>query len=427
VISEEPVRAYSKPALSHFLAGEITRDNLLETGNRLAPTGDNIEYILRSPVDGVDVANRCVELASTKKVQYDRLLIATGARQRIPRIPGLDSDVVRPFMTLDDADRLDRLIQPEQRALVIGGGLIGLKAAEGLHRRGMLVTVVEILPWVMPSVLDSGAGKVVGLHLKNQGIDIRTGTTVTQITTEPDGTGQAILHDGTALSFQLAVLATGVEPRTFTREMPGLDVRHGIMVDENGKTTVENVFAAGDVAEGPDPIKGGKTANLNWTSAREQGRVAGRAMTDTVSDYQGSVALNSLSFLGCPVVTMGVTVMPSQEIKSNQHELTELVDPTMRAGVYRKLVFRDDKMVGAILVGDITFSGTYHLMIRDGIDAADLGSELLTGGRNFVRRIAELRREEMEADHPWRQHVWIETPYQKKMNTHKWKRRTGQA
>jgi NAD(P)H-nitrite reductase large subunit len=141
-------------------------------------------------------------------------------------------------------------------------------------------------------------------------------------------------------------------------------------------------------------------------------------------DYQGSVALNSLTFLGCPVITMGITTLPDKD--AHNGKLTEIIDPTRQSGVYRKLTLRDGKLLGAILVGDITFSGAYHRLIRENVEVSDLGSELLTGGRHFIQRLAELRRDEMEGDYSWRQHVWEEGPYRKKMNTHNWKRRTGQ-
>ena len=391
----------------------------------MAPLGENIDYRLDSTVDGIDVSGGYVELHSGDNIHYDRLLIATGGRQKTPPIPGLDPSVVRPFITLEDAENLDARIKAGQKALVIGGGLIGLKAAEALHSRGMSVTVVELLPWVMPSVLDARAGKVVSDHLQRQGLDVRTGTTVKEIAAEPDGSGNAILDDGSVINFVVAVLATGVEPKMFVKEIAGLQVQHGIVVDELGRTNVEGVFAAGDVAEGPDPLRGCLATNLNWTSAREQGRIAGCAMVGASDEYYGSVALNSLTFMGCPVITMGITAVPDAE--ADAIDMTELTDPTLRSGVYRKLIFREGKIVGAILVGDIAFSGTYHRLIRDSIEVGDLGNELLSGGRRFIQRIEELRREDMEGSHSWRQHVWEEIQYRKKMNTQKWKRRTDQS
>ena len=216
------------------------------------------------------------------------------------------------------------------------------------------------------------------------------------------------------------------------KEIPGLTINQGIVVDFDGRTSIDGVFAAGDVAEGPDPLRDGLSLNLNWMSAREQGRAAGRAMAESGDHYLGSVALNSLNFMDCPVITMGITVVENEAAVSGDTsrgptEMTELIDPTRKSGVYRKLVIRDGKVVGAILVGDITFSGAYHKFIREGIDTGDLGVEMLTGSRRFIQRLADLRREDMEGGYAWRQHVWEETPYQKKMNTHAWKRRTGQA
>ena len=424
VISEESCRSYSKPALSHYLAGEITRDQLLETGSRLTPDSDRIEYCLNHEVTGIDVARQYVEFTSSAGISYNRLLIATGARTKIPPIPGLDPSLVRSFMTLNDTDTLNKHIEPGKRALIIGGGLIGLKAAEALHHRGMSVTVIEIMPWIMPSVLDSSAGnKLSEYHLRRQGLDVRITTSVKEIELNYNAGGKVILSDGSVMEFALAVLATGVEPKTFLNEIPRLQLHQGIVVDRFGKTNLEGIFAAGDVAEAPDPLKGDLSTNLNWTSAREQGRVAGRAMTGISDDYQGSVALNSLTFFGCPVITIGITNIPSSIDKKHYQEF---LDPTRRPGVYRKLVLRDGKVVGAILLGDLSFSGTYHRLIRDRVEVGDLGVELLTGGHRFVRLIEALRRDDMEGCYTWRQHVWEEVPYKKKLNTHKWQRRTQQ-
>jgi NAD(P)H-nitrite reductase large subunit len=360
-------------------------------------------------------------LASGDRLPYDQLLIATGARQKIPPVSGLDSIYIRPLITINDAETLNQQIKPNQQALVIGAGLIGLEAAEALHKRGMSVTVIEMLPWVMPSVLDEGAGNVLAKHLIAKGIDIRTSTTVTNILTHPDGDGQATLSDGSTIQFAVTVLAAGVEPNLLIKEIPGLKVQQGIVVDNNGRTNLDNVFAAGDVAEAPDPLQDKLSLNLNWISAKEQGRITGRTMAGVAEDYQGSVALNSLNFLDCAVNTLGITDVPATE-----NSYTELIDPTNRPGVYRKVILRRGKMVGAILIGDITFSGAYHRLIREQLDIGDLGSEILTGGYRFVQRLKELRQEDMEGDYTWREHVWEETPYKKKMNTHSWQRRTGQ-
>jgi nitrite reductase (NADH) large subunit len=423
VISEESCRSYSKPALSHYLSGEITRKQLLETGSRLSLDSDRIKYCLNREVTGIDAAKQSVEFTSGTGISYDRLLIATGARTKIPPIPGLNPELVRPFMTLADADAIDKCIHPGKSALVIGGGLIGLKAAEALHHRGMSVIVVEILSWVMPSVLDSGAGNKLVTYLKNQGLDIRNETLVKELELKPNGSGNAFLNDGATVNFALAVLATGVEPRTFVKEVPRLQLHQGIVVDRFGKTNLKNIFAAGDVAEAFDPLKCDLSTNLNWTSAREQGRVAGRTMAGISDDYPGSVSLNSLTFFGCPIITMGIAAL-SSPIDEKQYQ--EIIDPTRRSGVYRKLVLQDGKVVGAILFGDLSFSGTYHRLIRDKVDVGDLGIELLTGGYHFIQLIESLRREDMEGDYSWRSHVWEETPYKKKLNTHKWQRRTQQ-
>ena len=202
------------------------------------------------------------------------------------------------------------------------------------------------------------------------------------------------------------------------------------MVDNNGRTSLDNVFAAGDVAEAPDPLQDKLSLNLNWISAREQGRIAGKTIAGAADDYQGSVALNSLNFMGCAVNTLGITSVPMTETSDtasvNVEKLTEVIDPTNRPGVYRKVILRRGKLVGAILIGDITFSGAYHRLIREQLDIGDLGSEILTGGYRFIQRLKDLRQEDMEGDYAWRDHVWEETPYKKKLNTHSWQRRTGQ-
>jgi NAD(P)H-nitrite reductase large subunit len=424
VISEEPHKAYSKPIISHYLSGKITWDQLLESGKRLAPAGDNLEYLLDRTVTAIDPSNHLLEVASGDKIPYDRLMIATGARQKIPPILGLDPIRVQPFLTLNDAGILDRKIRSGKRALVIGGGLIGLEAADALTNRGMLVTVVEIMPWVMPTVLDRNAGQIVGANFVSHGVEIRTATMVNEITTNADGSGEAVISDGTKLPFALAILAAGVEPKPFVKEVPGLKVERGIVVDFDGRTSLDGIFAAGDVAEGPDPLREGLSLNLNWMSAREQGRVAGKAMANASERYHGSIMLNSLNLMGCPVITIGISVVPS---KQSATTFTEIIDTTKKTGVYRKLTIRDGKVVGAILVGDITFSGSYHKYIREGIDIGDLGVEMLTGGRRFIQRLSELRREEMEGSYDWRHHVWEEAPYHKKMDTDEWKRRTGQT
>lgn len=356
VISDEPYGSYARPRIPHYLEGETRLEKIYYRRPEFF-TQMRVEMRLGERVTRIDPARREVTLAEGNALAYDRLLIATGGRPTVPPTPGSDAKGVFTLIRLDEAKKLSAWIKEVgvKRAVVIGAGLIGLNTIPALT--GMALTLVELLPRVMGLALDDDASRIVEQRLKDHGIDVRTGTTVKQILSNGDGQVRAVtLSTGEELPCQLVLFAVGVRPNHGLVEGSGVAIQRGIVVDERMQTSAPDIYAAGDVVEAYDIVNEDRRVIAILPLAYEQGYVAGSNMAGRAVRYPGGLALNSMSLFGLPLMTMGIT------LTANTPGLTALVH---RAdGVYRKLVFRGDALVGAILIGDVASGGILTALIK---------------------------------------------------------------
>ena len=300
VVSRERHTAYGRPLISYLLGGLITEKRM-----PYLPEGfyeeHGVNLLLNSEVVGIDSDKKRMKLASGDTIPYDRLLIATGGDPFIPPIEGLaGKERVFTFTTWDDAAKLKGIADDISRAVVIGGGLIGLKAAEGLHLLGKQVIIVELADRILSAAFDRPAGKIVAKKMKANGIDVLTEDTVVRI----EGDGAAItgvtLKSGDFIPCDTVIVAIGVRPAAgFLRGSP-VEVNRGIVVDDRMETNVTGVFAAGDVTEARDFFSGVKNPMPIWPDAYIQGDIAGSAMAGGDKNYNGGLAMNSIEFSRSP-------------------------------------------------------------------------------------------------------------------------------
>jgi len=385
VISRERHTAYGRPLISYLLGGLINEKRMAYLPDDFYAT-QRVNLLLNAEVTAVDSAAKMVVLATGDTIPYDRLLLATGGDPFVPPIEGMaDKDRIFTFTTWDDAAKLKGIAPDIERAVVIGGGLIGLKAAEGLNLIDKAVTVVELADRVLSSAFDRPAGKIVARKMKANGIDVITEDTVVRI----EGDGAAItgvtLKSGDFIPCDTVVVAIGVRPATGFLKGSGIEVNRGIVVDNTMQTSVPHVYAAGDVTEAADFFSDQKNPMPIWPDAYIQGDVAGAAMAGECKEYRGGLAMNSIEFFKVSTISMGIT-NPRDVADYEIHAFQDIQNYQ-----YRKIVLQDNRLVGAVLVGNVDRAGIFSGLIREKIDMAPFKEQLLLPEFGFVNLSREIR------------------------------------
>ncbi len=345
LIASEPHHTYSRPLISYLLLGR-TDENRMKYRPDSFYEENHVDAHLGVTVTKIDPEQKYVETSSGEQFPYDRLLIGTGSRPFVPPMEGLSTVQNRfSFMTLDDARALDQVLMPESRVLIVGAGLIGLKCAEGILHRVKTVQVIDLAPRILPSILDETGSAMVQEYLEKKGVSILTGTTVERF----DG-HHATLTNGTACDFDVLVVAVGVRANTELAKEVGAQVGRGIQVDGEGRTSLPDVFAAGDCTETMDLASGTTHVMAILPNAYLQGEAAGQAMAGRDAPFDNAIPMNAMGFFELHMITAG------------SYDGQELV--WKEKDSYKKLVLRDGKLVGYILIGDVARAGIYTSLIR---------------------------------------------------------------
>jgi NAD(P)H-nitrite reductase large subunit len=373
VISDEGVVNYSKPLLSYLLARKVKRNQLAHRPEDFYAR-NGVDLLLKKKAVELETAENRVLLSDGKSVPYERLLIATGGVPIPLRVPGKKMGGIFSFTRLQEAEDLARYLKDQsvREAVVVGGGLIGLKATEGLLGRGISVTLVELADRVLSATFDRRASEIIEGALKKEGCQVFLKNTVTRIGGDRSGkVKEVILQGRVKVPCQVIIGAIGVLPNLDW--VKGTEIRsdRGILVDEHLKTSVGNVFAAGDCCQTRDFFGGAPRVVPIWPSAVRQGKVAGFNMAGGKKEYEGPLVMNSVELCGIPTISVGLTD-PSE---GNGYETLESLHE--KKGTYKKLVLRDDRIVGALFVGDISRAGVYTGLIREAMKIGDLRDHLL--------------------------------------------------
>lgn len=417
LLSGEAVQPYSRPLISHVLAGETAESQVFLGLNGLREN-PRVAFRTSTQVEAIDTERQQVLSSDGDSIPYDRLLIAAGSLAASPPIPGLDLPGVKPFITLADLKALQRALPACRQVVVLGGGLIGLRAAYALLMRGIDVTVVELLPGVLGSVLDQRGSDLIVELLESKGIKILLNCKVTNVEGDPRrGAVGVMLDNGVRLPCQLLVQCAGVVPAVgFVRDS-GIETGRGVTVDEFLQTDVPGVFAAGDCAEPLNPVTGRREIVATWTQARLQGRIAGRNLCGAGESCPVGFAENSIGFFGAPCVTFGVTEPPS----GGSFEI--LTKERRSDGSYRKIVLKDGRIVGAVFFKDIEGSGWIDRLIREKIDVSSVKDGILTFRRDYMNLLKSLQAEKMLGDVEWPERIGMKIEYHKRFDEEKWRRK----
>lgn len=385
VISRETHTAYGRPLISYLLGGLVTEKRMAYLPEDFYEK-HRVNLLLGSEVVGVDAGKKTVKLAAGDTVPFDRLLVATGGDPFVPPIEGLPGkEKVFTFTTWDDAAKLKGIADDIGRVVVIGGGLIGLKAAEGLHLLGKKITIVELADRILSAAFDRPAGRVVAKKMKANGIDVITEDTVVRI----DGEGSCItgvtLKSGDFIPCDTVIVAIGVRPAASFLKGSKIEVNRGIVVNDRMETTVKGIFAAGDVAEARDFFSGEKNPMPIWPDAYIQGDIAGTTMAGGEKGYHGGLAMNSIELFKVPTISMGIT----NPLNPADYEILTYQD--LENYQYRKIVLQGNQLVGAVLVGGVDRAGIFSGLIREKMDVSPFKEKLLAADFGFIHLTREIR------------------------------------
>lgn len=373
IISDEPYRAYGRPLITYWIAGQVREDQM---DYRPAAWYDRnrVQTKLGRRVTQVDPTKRQVVLEDGEGVAYDRLLICTGGTPIVPPIEGVDAQGIFTMTRFDDARAFKAWCDQAhvEAGAIVGGGLIGLSVFKAMKGVQIKLTLVELLDRVLGLALDHASSAMIEAELRRAGVDVRTSSGAEAILKDEQGRVRAVrLKGGEEVACQTVVMAVGVRPNTALLKESGIRINRGVVVDERMATNVPDIYAAGDVVEAYDVLNEKKQVIAILPLAYEQGRVAGANMAGGSRSYPGGIALNSLPIFDLPLMTMGITLTDG---RSDLDVLVHSGD-----GVYRKLVFQGDRLVGAILIGDVAHGGVLTWLIRSKLPVTHDRQALLIG------------------------------------------------
>ena len=371
VFGAEPHPNYNRILLSPVLAGEQTLDEIVL--NSWDWYEDNhITLHAGKKVVEVDRVKRIVRASDGTQEEYDRLLLCTGSNPFILPIPGKDLKGVIAYRDIADTNEMIETAKTHKKAVVIGGGLLGLEAANGLMRRGMEVTVVHVMPWLMERQLDVVAGKLLQKSLEDRGLKFMIGAQTQELLGDETGRVKSIkFKDGVELATDLVVMAVGIRPNTALAESMRLHCNKGIVVNDTMQTTTDaRIYSVGECAAHRG-IAYGLVAPLF-----EQAKVAANHLAQFgIGRYQGSLTSTKLKVTGIDLFSAG-------DFQGGEGT-EEIVMSDPYGGVYKKLVIKDDKLVGACLYGDTVDGSWYFKLLRDGRSVADIRDKLMFGESNI--------------------------------------------
>ncbi|MFH1888659.1 MAG: FAD-dependent oxidoreductase [Candidatus Omnitrophota bacterium] len=372
VFSDEDYPAYCRCLISYYLAGDIKEEKILYRPESFYKE-NNTELFLNKKVSRIDPKKNRIILEDKTQFNYDALLIATGASPKFPEIKGIKKRGVFGFRTIKDSNDISGLLPVTKAACVLGGGLVGLKAAYGLKKRGVEVKVIIKSKQVLSQMLDSEAAGFVQRRLEENGIEIILGQDVAEII--GNGDIKAVkLDSGRAFEASLIIVGKGVVPNIDPIKDTEIKFEEGILTDNTMQTSIQNIYAGGDVCESYDLTLGKPAVNALWPVAVEEGRIAGANMLgkDAGLTYTGSLGMNSIEFFGLPVVSLGL-----YKVRGAQDAFEEFGLCDTKENIYKKIILKDNLIVGATFVGNISNSGVFLRLIRERINVSSFKDRLL--------------------------------------------------
>ena len=386
VLTEEAYMPYSRPSISYYLKGKVKESDMaLRKPNFYKEK--KIDIVTDSKVTSIDTKTKTVKVGR-KSYPYDKLCLCTGSKPFVPPMENVEKKSnALTFLDLKASKDVKKLANSKTRAVVIGAGLIGMKAAEGLVKICKSVDVVELAPRVLPSILDADSAKQVKKHLENNGIKFHLENTVVKATSKGKQITAVTLKNGKKLPCDLLILAVGVRPQIDLAEKAGLEVNRGIVTDtQTMQTSNEDIYAAGDCCVSVDMLDGSKRIIALWPNAVQQGNVAGAQMAGEDVTVGGTYSVNAIDFFGLRICTCGL-------INAKGEQYSDKI--SKNGDSYKRLVFEKDKLVGYVLINSSTNAGIYTNLISNRVSLDTLEGDIFDEPSIFMfdrkTRIDKLR------------------------------------
>ncbi len=362
MISNEDLPPYSACLLLYYLADENKRDITFWKGEDFYDRM-NVTPLLGNNVKNIQPNDKKV-IVGNESIDYDKLLIAAGGHVDLPSMKGLDMNGVFTFKTLTDTDNIHNWLKTQEvkNALVLGGGFIGLDAAEGLKKHDINVTIIETSDRILPCMLDEEMSTIVKSNLREHGVDVRIENEITKISGKKK-VESVKLTDKSALDADMIIIATGVKPNLDVIKDSGIKTNSGIIVNEYLETNIPDVYAAGDIAESLDIITGKRGSILLWQNALVQGSIAGYNMAGKKMEYSGSGNQTLIKVFGRPIVSDGI--YEGEEIRY------------IHNNIYKKMFFKDSTIMGYMLINTMQNAGVFHSLMTSKRDISKYKKLLL--------------------------------------------------
>lgn len=378
VISDETYHTYSRPLISYWLKGDVTDENMRYRDEDFYEKND-VDTLLGTRVTKINAAKKTVTIENGNEINYDKLMVATGSKPFVPPMDGLDKVKNKfTFMTFDSVKAIKEKVSEGMKVLIVGAGLIGLKAAEALEHYGADMTVIDLADRILPSILDPEASSIMQKHIESKGVKFILGTSVKEF-----GENSAVLANGDKVGFDMVILAVGVRPNTELVSEAGGKVERGIVTDDRQMVEgLKDVFAAGDCTESLDITTGQRKILALLPNAFMQGEAAGKNMAGTDFRYLNAIPMNAIGFFGLHIITAG----------SYDGEAFVETDGERN---YKKLVSKDGELKGFILMGDVKRAGIYTSLIKQHIAVDECDFELLKKAPQMMAFTRERRNDKL--------------------------------
>ena len=346
VVGKEPCHVYSRPLISYLLLGKTDRERMAYRPREFYKS-NGCTLLAGKTATKIDPDAHTVTLDDGGVLEYDKLLVATGSRAFVPPIKGLDTvGGYHTFMTLDDAVKLNDEVNRESEVLIIGAGLIGLKCAEGIRHKVKGITIVDMAQQVLPSVLDAGGAEIVKRHIEAQDITLHLGVSIAGFAGK-----EMLLTDARRIPFTTLVVAAGVRPEVELVTSAGGKISRGIVTDPYGRTSLTDIYAAGDCAESHDISNDTSRILALLPNAYMQGEAAGSHMAGGALLFDRAIPLNATSLWGLHMTTAGSYIGKDLVYGAN--------------GDYKRLFYENDRLKGFIIIGNVERTGIYTALIRN--------------------------------------------------------------
>ena len=352
MVSDESYPPYARIFLPKIITGEVSPSEIQIKSNKQIERLQ-IELIHDTKVININTADKTIVLKNNLKIEYDKLLIAAGASPKMPEINGIALPGIFGLRTIQDAEKIHQRVKHCKQVVIIGGGLVSLKAAEALSHFDLDIHIIVRSQQILSQMLDFRSANVILSKVQEYGIKVHFSSDVVEISGN-DEVESVILSNGEKIPCQMVIIGKGVTPNLSFIEGSGIKTNNGILVDKQQHTNKPDIYAAGDIALTPDFFKREHSIKALWPNAVQQGKIAGHNMTGRETENPGEINANILNLFGLDLASCGQL----KTLNEDYHEMT-----FQNNSCFRRIVFHQDVLVGAVLVGDVRSIGVLRAII----------------------------------------------------------------